>query len=63
MRETDLDAIGTVEVSTQSACTAQEGMVAFEFPGFDGGLVEGEGPEGAAEEEKQGEEGEGVCCC
>ena len=62
MHDGDLGAVGPVEEAAQGARAAEQGVVAFHFPGLDGGLVEGEGPEGAAEEEEEGEEGEGVGC-
>lgn len=62
MVEDELAAVWAVEVAAGGAGAAEQGGVAVEFPGFDGGLVQSEGVGGAGEEEQEAEEDEGVGC-
>ena len=43
--DSDFRAIRAVELAAEDACAAEQGVVAFDFPAFDCGDVEGEAPD------------------
>ena len=51
MSNSDFLPIRPVQVAAEVFGTADEGGMALDFPGFDGGSVAGEGPGGAEEQD------------
>lgn len=43
--DADFCAVGSVKLAAEDACAAEQGVVAFDFPAFDCGDVEGEAPD------------------
>jgi hypothetical protein len=51
--KSDLSAIWTIELATKDSCTAEQCVVALNFPALDGGDIECQAPNGAAQEQDQ----------
>jgi len=60
MLDADFGAVRAVELAAEDTCTAEQCVVALDFPAFNRGDVEGETPDRAAEKEDQAEKDEAV---